>query len=119
MSSAIRRSVRDYWRNLLAALIDENVQYLESRSVGIDEAIVRDARGRDPDFGVRFIAAGGTIGHARARRPDLKAVVDLRVKEPDRVAGFDLVEEEDRNNTQSLLRGGAAGGAAEAERARR
>ncbi len=49
----------DYWRNLLAALIDENVQYLESRSVGIDQAIIRDARGRDSAFGVRFIAAGG------------------------------------------------------------
>ncbi len=89
----------DYWRNLLGALIDENVQYLESRSVGIDQAIIRDARGRDSAFGVRFIAAGGRSATRERIAQSLQAVVDLRVKDPNRVAGFDLVEEEDRNNT--------------------
>lgn len=89
----------DYWRNLLAALIDENVQYLESRSVGIDQAIIRDARGRDSAFGVRFIAASGRSAPRERIAETLQAVVDLREKDPNRVAGFDLVEEEDRNNT--------------------
>ena len=89
----------DYWRNLLAALIDENVQYLESRSVAIDQAIIRDARGRDSAFGVRFIAAGGRSGTRERVAQILKAAVDLRATDPERVAGFDLVEEEDRTNS--------------------
>jgi adenosine deaminase CECR1 len=89
----------DYWRNLLGALIDENIQYLESRSTGIDQAIVRDAQGRDRAFGVRFIAAAGRSGTRDRVAQTLKAVVDLRVTDPNRVAGFDLVEEEDRTNT--------------------
>ena len=89
----------EYWRKLLAALIDENVQYLESRSVGIDEAIVRDARGRDRAFGVRFIAAAGRSSTRERVAQALKTVVDLRATTPDRLAGFDLVEEEDRTNT--------------------
>jgi adenosine deaminase CECR1 len=89
----------DYWRNLLGALIDENVQYLESRSTSIDQAIIRDARGRDSAFGVRFIAASGRSATRERVAQTLKAVVDLRATNPERVAGFDLVEEEDRTNT--------------------
>jgi adenosine deaminase CECR1 len=89
----------EYWRNLLAALIDENVQYLESRSGSIDQAIIRDLRGRDSAFGVKFIAAGGRSATRERLAQGLKATIDLRVTQPDRVAGFDLVEEEDRGNT--------------------
>ena len=89
----------DYWRNLLAALIDENVQYLESRSTSIDQAIIRDMRGRDRAFGVKFIAAAGRSATRERLAQVLKAVVDQRATNPDRVAGFDLVEEEDRTNT--------------------
>jgi adenosine deaminase CECR1 len=94
------RSVRaDYWRNMLMALVDENIQYVESRSLGIDEAIVHDLKTRDPDFDIKFIAAAGRGGTPEQIAQILANVVDLRAKDPERVMGFDLVQEEDRANT--------------------
>jgi adenosine deaminase CECR1 len=89
----------DYWRALLAALIDENVQYLESRSVALDAAIVQEAQRRDPAFKIRFITAAGRSATRERVAQTLKAVVDRRAADPGSVAGFDLVEEEDRTNT--------------------
>jgi adenosine deaminase CECR1 len=94
------RSVqRDYLRNMLLGLIDENVQYMESRGRPIDEAIVREVQARHPGFDIKFIpVAGRSAGRERVAQV-LSAVVDQRVKDPGRVKGFDLVEEEDRSNT--------------------
>ncbi len=93
------RSVYDeYWRRTLASLIDDNVQYLESRSVPIDEAIVREAQGRDPDFDVNFIVAAGRSASRERIAQTLAAVVDQRATNP-RIVGFDLVEEEDRTHS--------------------
>jgi adenosine deaminase CECR1 len=94
------RSVRtEYWRNVLHALIDENVQYLESRSSSIDEALIRDARQRDGDFDVKFIPASGRANGREQVATMLAGVIELRQKHPDRVVGFDLVQEEDRTNS--------------------
>jgi adenosine deaminase CECR1 len=94
------RSVhRDYLRNMLLGLIDENVQYMESRGTPIDEAIVREVQARHPGFDIKFIpVAGRSAGRERVAQV-LGAVVDQRVKNPGLVKGFDLVEEEDRSNT--------------------
>ena len=93
-------SVRaEYWRNLLLALVDENIQYVESRSIAIERSIVQDVRTRDPDFDVKFIAAAGRSSTREQIAQALTNVVELRTKEPERVVGFDLVQEEDRTNT--------------------
>jgi adenosine deaminase CECR1 len=90
-------SVRaDYWRAMLEGLIADNVQYLETRTPPIDIAIVREVQRSDPDFDVKFIpAAGRSSGHDRVRQA-LASVVEGRLTDPDRIKGFDLVEEEDR-----------------------
>ena len=89
----------EFWRRMLLSLIDENVQYLESRTPPIDEAIIRDIRQRDPDFDVKFIPAAGR-GEGRERiAQSLNYAVQQRVENPERVKGFDLVQEEDRTNT--------------------
>jgi len=108
MSKAFRRTAglfgqrlahTEYWRDMLARLIDENVQYLESRTPPIDDALIAEARARDPAFDVKFIPAAGRSNTRERIRAMLTGVLDARAKAPDRVKGFDLVEEEDRTNT--------------------
>lgn len=89
----------EYWRRMLRALIDENVQYLESRTPPVDEAILVDARQADPVFDVKFIPAAGRSAPRESVARALAAAVDQRVTAPDRVKGFDLVQEEDATNT--------------------
>jgi adenosine deaminase CECR1 len=89
----------EYWRNLLMALVDENIQYVESRSIAIERSIVQDIRTRDPDFDVKFIAAAGRSNSREQIAQVLATAVELRAKDPDRVLGFDLVQEEDRTNS--------------------
>ncbi len=94
------RSVQtEYWRTLLAGLVAENVQYLESRTQAIDEGIIQEVRRLDPDFDVKFIPAGARSSGRERMAQTLRVVVDLRQKNPNRIVGFDLVEEEDRTNT--------------------
>jgi adenosine deaminase CECR1 len=90
----------DFWRHMLGSLIDENVQYLESRSWPMrDDTIIRDARRRDPDFEIKFIlGAGRSSGRARIAQI-LDAALEQRARDPERVKGFDLMEEEDRTHT--------------------
>ncbi|HUE87374.1 MAG TPA: hypothetical protein VMO26_14970 [Vicinamibacterales bacterium] len=88
----------EYWRRILDELIDENVQYLEARNLPIDEAIVRHAHKRDAAFAVNFIVSSGRSATRERVAQTLAAVLDGRAKDP-RLVGFDLVEEEDRTNS--------------------
>ena len=90
---------REYWRRFLLKLIDENVQYLETRSTPIDPSILRDVKGTDPGFDLKFIhVAGRSWSRERVQRT-LDNTIEQRRVQPDLVKGFDLVEEEDRTNT--------------------
>ena len=89
----------DYWRNTLLALVDENIQYVESRSIGIERSILLDVRTRDPEFDAKFIAAAGRSGTREQIAKALANAIELRTKDPDQVVGFDLVQEEDRTHT--------------------
>ena len=108
MSNAFRRTgalisepsiQAEYWRNMFSNLIRENVQYLESRTTQVSDALVAEARSRDPAFDVKFIPAAGRSNTRERMRLILSDAVDRRTKEPDRIKGFDLVEEEDRTQT--------------------
>ena len=90
---------REYWTRMFASLMDENVQYLESRTTAIDQTIVHAARTRDPDFDVKFIPAAGRSAPRERVAQSLNSVITLREKDPDLIKGFDLVEEEDRTNS--------------------
>src|SRR5687767_8002142 len=100
MSNAFRRTSglfgqpaarADYWRNMFARLIDENVQYLESRTPPIDDALVAEARTRDPAFAVKLIPVAGRSNSRERVAQMLDATIEWRTKDPDRVKGFDLV----------------------------
>ena len=83
---------------MLDGLIDENVQYVEFRGWPVDEAVVREARSgtrTSPSSSSRRLD-GGTTG--TGSRGVLERALAERERDPGRVAGFDLVEEEDRTH---------------------
>ena len=88
-----------HWRRMLDGLIDDNVQYVEFRGWPRDEALVREARLRDPDFAVKFIPAAGRGNDRDGVRGVLERVLAERERDPGHVAGFDLVDEEDRTHS--------------------
>ena len=87
-----------HWRRMLESLIDDNVQYVEFRGQPVDDAILREARSRDPDFAVKFIPVAGRSSDQQGVREALERALTEREREPGRVAGFDLVEEEDHTH---------------------
>jgi adenosine deaminase CECR1 len=95
---ANRSVAAEYWRRMLAGLIQENVQYLESRGTPIDPAIIREVRSQDPQFDMKFIHVAGRAMSRERVALALNTVVEQRATNPDLVKGFDLVEEEDWTN---------------------
>jgi adenosine deaminase CECR1 len=87
-----------HWRQMLDGLIDENVQYVEFRSWPVEEAVLREARSRDPDFAVKFIPAAGRGNDRDQMKGLLERALAERERDPGRVLGFDLVDEEDRTH---------------------
>jgi adenosine deaminase CECR1 len=88
-----------HWRRMLEILLDDNVQYVEFRGQPMDEAVLREAQVRDPDFAVKFIPVAGRSSDENEVRERLERTLAQRAREPGRIAGFDLVEEEDRTHT--------------------
>ena len=87
-----------HWGRMLDRLIDENVQYVEVRGWPIDESVVREAHLRDPEFAVKFIPAARRSSDRDTVRGVLERALAERERDPSRVAGVDLVEEEDRTH---------------------
>ncbi len=87
-----------HWRRMLDGFIDENVQYVEFRGWPGDETPVQQARLRDPDFAVKFIPAAHRGDDRDEARGALERALAERERDADRVAGFDLVEEEDHTH---------------------
>jgi adenosine deaminase CECR1 len=87
-----------HWRRMVEILIDDNVQYVEFRGRPVDDAVFREARLRDPDFAAKFIPVAGRSGDESAVRERLANALVQRARDPGRVVGFDLVEEEDRTH---------------------
>ena len=89
----------DHFDHVVENLVRDNVQYLELRSFPVDDAWVARARRHDPAFDVKFIpAAGRSMSRDQAARV-LARVVEQRQALPNRVKGFDFVQEEDEGNT--------------------
>lgn len=88
-----------HWRRMLAGMADDNVQYVEFRGWPVDEALLQEARQRDPAFAVKFIPALGRSFDRERAKSMLERVLAERERDPGRVVGFDLVDEEDRTNT--------------------
>jgi adenosine deaminase CECR1 len=95
-----------FWRQMIDRLIDENVQYVETRSSPFDvDAILREARRRDPLFEVKFIPAAGRSAGREGIAEELHRFLDERQADPGRVVGFDLVENEDTGHTNHFFAG--------------
>jgi adenosine deaminase CECR1 len=78
--------------------------------------VLLDVNTRDPDFGIKFIAAASRSGTREQIAQALANAIDLREKDPDQVVGFDLVQEEDRTNTNLFYVEQLLAGQREAER---
>jgi adenosine deaminase CECR1 len=89
----------EFFDQMVATLVRDNVQYLELRSNAVNEAWIEKARRHDPAFDVKFIPASGRSAPRDQATRFLDNVVEQRLARPDRVKGFDLVQEEDRGNT--------------------
>jgi adenosine deaminase CECR1 len=87
-----------HWARMLQGMIDENVQYVEFRAWPTEEAAIRQAQARDPDFTVKFITPGARSADRDRMRSLLARAVGERERDATRALGFDLVEEEDRTN---------------------
>ena len=88
-----------HWRRMFDLLQGENVQYVEFRGGRSDDAIVAEARRRGPDFAVKFIPVAGRSSSRERVKDELAQALDARQRDPDRAAGFDLVEEEDESHS--------------------
>jgi adenosine deaminase CECR1 len=88
-----------YSRKMLEDLIRENVQYIESRGSVGDQDIIEEIRQDFPEFRVGYIATNGRSASRERVAQTLERILDLRVKDPNRIIGYDLVEEEDKTHT--------------------
>ncbi len=88
-----------YSRKMLKDLISENVQYIESRGSVGDQDIIEEIQQDFPEFRVGYIVANGRSASRESVAQTLDRILDLRVNDPNRVIGYDLVEEEDKTHT--------------------
>lgn len=88
-----------YSRKMLKDLISENVQYIESRGFVGARNIIEEIRQDFPEFRVGYIATDGRSSSRESVAQTLDGILDSRVKDPNRIIGYDLVEEEDKTHT--------------------
>ncbi len=87
-----------YLRKTLRGLIEENVQYVETRGSG-GQNIIEEIRRDHPEFKVKYIFYSLRSANRERIAQSLNRALALRAEDPDRFIGFDLVEEEDKTHT--------------------
>lgn len=91
--------IRDsYHRRVFRDLIEENIQYIETRSresLNIIEEVQRD----NPEFKVKYIIYSHRSSTREQIAKELDFALNRRAANPDLIVGFDLVEEEDKEHT--------------------
>lgn len=87
-----------YLRKTLRDLIEENVQYVETRSSG-GQNIIEEIQRDHPEFKVKYIFYSHRSASRERIAQSLNRTLALRSADPDRFIGFDLVEEEDKEHT--------------------
>jgi adenosine deaminase CECR1 len=85
-----------YLRRTLKALVEENVQYIESRngSWDLDSKVVSEIQKDHPEFEIRYIDMALRSWNSSQMAEALQSTIEGRVKNPDRLLGFDLAGEE-------------------------
>jgi adenosine deaminase CECR1 len=90
--------LESYRRKVFRDLIEENVQYIETRGFGgldITEKIQRD----NPELKVKYIIYSLRSATREQIAQSLDFALDQRAANPGLIVGYDLVEEEDKEHT--------------------
>jgi adenosine deaminase CECR1 len=89
----------DFCRKMFRDMITENVQYVETRGNVGGQKIIEEIQHDSPEFMVKSIFSSRRSAGREQIAEDLSQALDERAANPDLMIGFDLVEEEDKGNT--------------------
>jgi adenosine deaminase CECR1 len=89
----------DFCRKMLRDMIMENVQYIETRGDVGGQKIIEEIKHDNPEFRVKSIFSSRRSATREQIAEDLSQALDERAANPDLIIGFDLVDEEDKENT--------------------
>jgi adenosine deaminase CECR1 len=95
-----------FCRKMLKDLIEENVQYVESRSGLGRQEVIEEIQCNHPEFEVKYIYSSGRSSSRSSREiiaQRLERALDQRAENPDLIIGIDLVDEEDKGYTNLYL----------------
>jgi len=88
-----------YCRKMLKDLVEENVQYVESRGGVGGDKVIREIQRENPEFDVKYIHSGLRSNSRKQIASSLDRALKSRERDPHKIKGFDLVEEEDKTHT--------------------
>ncbi len=88
-----------FCRKMLKDLIEENVQYVESRSEVGRQEIIEEIQRDHPGFEVKYINQYGRSLSREMLAQRLAGALDQRAENPGLIIGIDLVNEEDKEHT--------------------
>jgi len=96
----LRDEIRSgFFRKMLRDMIAENVQYVETRGGLGDPEILAEIKRDNPEFKVKFISTSLRSSPRESIAKSLAQALDMRTVNPGLMIGFDLVDEEDKNQT--------------------
>jgi len=88
-----------YSRRMLKDLVEENVQYVESRGRLGSDKIISEIQREHPEFKVKYIWAGARSRSREQVARALDRTLESREADLYMIKGFDLVEEEDKTHS--------------------
>jgi len=96
----LRGEIRSgFYRKMLRDMIAENVQYVETRGGLGDPEILAEIKRDNPEFKVKFISTSLRSSPRESIAKSLAQALDMRAVNPGLMIGFDLVDEEDKCQT--------------------
>ena len=88
-----------FYRKMLRDIIAENVQYVETRGGLGGQEIIEEIQRDNPEFKVKYIFSSPRSAPRESIVKSLAQALDERAANPDLIIGFDLMEEEDKYQT--------------------
>lgn len=96
----LRDEIRSgFYRKLLRDMIAENVQYVETRGGLGGREIIEEIQRDNPEFKVKYISSSRRSDPRERIAKSLTQALDERAANPGLMIGFDLVDEEDKCQT--------------------